>query len=62
MIDCMPISRTGKTEEIGAMVAFLLSNDAGWITGQVIAVDGGHTLRQGPDIVELLRATMPDES
>jgi NAD(P)-dependent dehydrogenase (short-subunit alcohol dehydrogenase family) len=35
----------GEPEHIAAMVAMLLSDDAAWITGQVIAVDGGSTIR-----------------
>ncbi len=41
-----PLARTGSPTEVAAMAGFLLSEDAGWITGQVIAVDGGlSTLR-----------------
>ncbi|HYC55104.1 MAG TPA: SDR family oxidoreductase [Candidatus Binatia bacterium] len=51
----MPLGRTGKPQDVGALVAFLLSDDASWITGQCLGVDGGHTLRQGPDLVEVFR-------
>jgi NAD(P)-dependent dehydrogenase (short-subunit alcohol dehydrogenase family) len=37
--------RLGKSEDIAAMVAMLLSDDGAWINGQVISVDGGTTLR-----------------
>ena len=50
----MPISRLGEPGDVAAMVVFLLSDDASWITGQCIGVDGGHTIRQGPDLVEPL--------
>lgn len=36
-----PLSRWGRPEEIAALVAFLLGSDSGWITGQIIPVDGG---------------------
>ena len=40
--------RVGNAEDIAAMVAFLLSEQAQWITGQIIGVDGGRsTLRIG---------------
>ena len=31
-------------EDIGSVVAFLLSQDAAWMTGQTVVVDGGVTL------------------
>lgn len=36
-----PLGRYGTAEDAAALAAFLLSPDAGWISGQVIAVDGG---------------------
>ena len=40
-IDRTPLARFGTTEEIAAAVAFLVSDEAAFITGQVLAVDGG---------------------
>lgn len=43
-----PIQRLGKADEMAALAQFLLSTDAGWMTGQIIGVDGGRsTLRVG---------------
>ena len=39
----IPLRRHAKPEEIAALFAFLASDDAAYITGQVIAVDGGET-------------------
>jgi 3-oxoacyl-[acyl-carrier protein] reductase len=36
-----PLKRIGQSAEIAALAAFLLSDNAGWITGQVLHVDGG---------------------
>jgi NAD(P)-dependent dehydrogenase (short-subunit alcohol dehydrogenase family) len=39
-----PMKRLGAPEDIAGAVSFLLSRDAGWITGQTLVVDGGVTL------------------
>jgi enoyl-[acyl-carrier protein] reductase III len=39
-----PTHRIARPEEIASVVAFLLSEDAGWIQGQTIVADGGLTL------------------
>ncbi len=36
-----PLGRVGEPEDAAGLAAFLISRDASWITGQVIAVDGG---------------------
>ncbi|WP_238897664.1 SDR family oxidoreductase [Achromobacter xylosoxidans] len=41
--DSVPMGRYGKAEEIAATIAFLVSDGAGYITGQNIRVDGGIT-------------------
>jgi NAD(P)-dependent dehydrogenase (short-subunit alcohol dehydrogenase family) len=51
----MPISRIGEPRDVAELVTFLLSDDASWITGQLIGVDGGHTIRKGPDLRPLFR-------
>ena len=40
----VPMGRLGRAEEIGAVIAFLLSDDASFITGQALFVDGGASI------------------
>ena len=45
----IPMHELGKPEDIGAAVAFFASDEAGYITGQSIVVDGGQILPEEPD-------------
>lgn len=40
----VPLKRMGKPEDVAKVISFLCSEDADYITGQVIAVDGGMTM------------------
>ena len=50
----MPLARTGTDDDVAGLVRFLLGPESSWITGQCIGVDGGHTLRRGPDITPVM--------
>jgi NAD(P)-dependent dehydrogenase (short-subunit alcohol dehydrogenase family) len=50
----MPLARTGTDDDVAALVRFLLGSESGWITGQCIGVDGGHSLRRGPDLTPVM--------
>lgn len=39
--DAIPLNRYGSEDEIASVIAFLCSDDASYVTGQIIAVDGG---------------------
>ncbi len=55
----IPLGRLGRPEDVGQVVAALLSDACGWVTGQCLGVDGGHTLRQGPDLVPFFERFLP---
>jgi len=40
-VEGIPMKRAGTPEDVAALVAFLASSDADYITGQTINVDGG---------------------
>jgi 3-oxoacyl-[acyl-carrier protein] reductase len=43
--EAMPFGRWGRPEDVANLVAWLCTDDAGWITGQTIASDGGWSAR-----------------
>lgn len=44
LLACIPMGRVGQPKEIAAAIEFLLSDDAGFITGQTLSIDGGGSL------------------
>jgi NAD(P)-dependent dehydrogenase (short-subunit alcohol dehydrogenase family) len=57
-LDQMPLRRLGTPDDIASTVRFLIGPESSWVTGQVIAADGGHTLRRGPDLDPLAKMAM----
>ncbi len=45
MVAKLPLKRMGTPEDLVGMCLFLLSDEAGWITGQIFNVDGGQVIR-----------------
>jgi NAD(P)-dependent dehydrogenase (short-subunit alcohol dehydrogenase family) len=45
-----PLGRVGEVEDVAPLALFLLSDQASWITGQAIGVDGGYSAGKMDDI------------
>ena len=45
IIPQIPVGRLGKPEEIAALVAYLCTDDAGFVTGSNIAINGGQHMQ-----------------
>jgi len=51
----MPLARLGEVDDIAAGVRYLAGPESSWVTGQCLGIDGGHTLRRGPDLMAAAR-------
>lgn len=49
-----PLGRSGEPEEIAAAIRFLLSDDAAWVTGETLEINGGAHLQRYPDLLGLV--------
>ncbi len=57
-LDGQALRRPGQVEDVAQAVRFLAGPESGWVTGQAVAVDGGHTLRSFVDYRRRLK--LPD--
>jgi NAD(P)-dependent dehydrogenase (short-subunit alcohol dehydrogenase family) len=53
-LDQIPLGRLGTVDDVAAAVRWLAGPESGWVTGQCLAVDGGHTLRRGPRVETMI--------
>jgi NAD(P)-dependent dehydrogenase (short-subunit alcohol dehydrogenase family) len=61
LIDITPLGRCGSADEIGDAVVYFSANSGAWVTGQVLAVDGGMAIPQGVSFENLCRRLLGDD-
>ena len=61
MAEQVPLGRIARPDDVGRAAAFLASDGAGFITGQVINVDGGMLEQSRPPSLELLPVAGPED-
>jgi acetoacetyl-CoA reductase len=44
IVSMIPIKRLGSVDEIARAVTFLVAEEAGFITGETLAINGGHNM------------------
>ena len=67
-IENTPLGDVGQPDDVGRLARFLVGPESRWITGQCINVDGGHSLRRGPQFTafferlcdDVLHGQLPD--
>ena len=61
-IDNTPAGDVGHGSDVAALARFLVGPESRWITGQLIAVDGGHSLRRGPNFTAFVEPAVGREA
>ena len=62
LVEQTPLRRSGRAEEIGEAVVYFAAESGAWVTGQVLAVDGGMAIPVGADFEGLCRRVYGDEA
>jgi len=61
LVEITPLGRPGSAEEIGNAVVYFSAESGAWVTGQVLAVDGGMAIPEGVSFEKLCRQLYGDE-
>ncbi|RVW02379.1 SDR family NAD(P)-dependent oxidoreductase [Rhodococcus spongiicola] len=58
----IPLGRVGVSEDVASAAAWLAGDESSFVTGQVLHVSGGQTLRRNPSIADLIGATAAEQA
>lgn len=61
LVEMTPLRRSGRADEIGDAVVYFSAESGAWVTGQVLAVDGGMVIPEGVSFERLCRQLYGDE-
>eukprot|EP00160_Parvularia_atlantis_P016267 Unigene5079_Nuclearia_a/m.15582 Unigene5079_Nuclearia_a/g.15582 ORF Unigene5079_Nuclearia_a/g.15582 Unigene5079_Nuclearia_a/m.15582 type:complete len:105 (-) Unigene5079_Nuclearia_a:101-415(-) len=61
MVDRIPANRLGEAAELANLAAYLVSDYASWMTGQVLNFDGGESVYMAGEFNPLTRLVKPEE-
>ena len=53
-VENAPLGRTGSPDDVAGVALFLASDDASWITGDLLKVDGGAHTKRYPELAKIL--------
>ena len=56
-----PMADVGEPEDVANLTRFLIGPESRWVTGVAINVDGGHSLRRGPDFTQFIEPALGKE-
>jgi len=62
LIEITPLGRPGRPDEIGEAVLYFSAESGSWVTGQILAVDGGMVIPEGVSFGKLCRKIYGDEA
>jgi 3-oxoacyl-[acyl-carrier protein] reductase len=62
MAKCIPLGKLGAPHDIANAMLFLASDEAAYITGQTIVVDGGSTLPESPVVLDAYYASLKNQT
>ena len=55
-VENAPLGRTGSPDDVAGVALFLASDDASWMTGDLVRVDGGAHTKRYPEMAKILGA------
>ena len=59
-VENAPLGRSGTPDDVASIALFLASDDASWVTGDCLAVDGGAHMKRYPELLQIFAGLTDD--